>query len=159
MTKFALLALCTTLGVALAGSTGGSIQNGAFHVRAGATANLRFEFTLAKNVLFNRAGSSELSFTDPFTNKPVSVEVTRGEAYPSDPNDYFQRLEAITQKLSVPANAKPGVYPVKLEASMFLCEALLKVCYVDEASGAMEIRVGRSGRDQPVRLEYATPQR
>jgi hypothetical protein len=154
-----VFALCAALGIAIAGDTGGSIQKGQFYAMPGSSANLRFEFSLAKNVLFNRAGSSAISFTNPFTGKPVTLEVTRGEAYQADPKEYLQSLEPISAKLSVPANAKPGAYPVKVNAEVFLCEAVLKVCYVDEASGSMDLRVGASGRDTPVRLEYTAPQR
>ena len=122
-------------------------------------AALRFEFTLAQNVLLNLAGSSEISFLNPFTGKAVTLEVLKGEPYPSAPKDYLQRVEPIALKLEIPKNVKAGVYNVKLNAQMFLCEAVLKVCYLEDTPGSFEIRVGQTGRDTPVKLEYVRPQR
>ena len=62
-------------------------------------------------------------------------------------------------KLEIPKGAKAGVYSVKFIAEMFLCEAVLKVCYREETPGSFELRVAQTGPDTPVRLEYARPQR
>lgn len=137
----------------------GSISSGVFHASVDRVAAVRFEFTLAQHVLLNLAGSSEISFLNPFTGKEVTVEVSKGEPYPSAPKDYLQRLEPIALKLEIPKNAKAGVYNVKLTAQMFLCEAVLKVCYIEQTPGSFEIRVGQVGRDTPVKLEYVRPQR
>ena len=120
---------------------------------------MRFEFTLAQHVLLNLAGSSEISFLNPFTGKEVAVEVSKGQPYPAAPKDYLQRVEPIALKLEIPKNAKAGVYNVKLIAQVFLCEAVLKVCYIEETPGSFEIRVGRTGLDTAVKLEYVRPQR
>ena len=149
--------MVTTL--ALSGLGTGSASSGVFNTADNRAAALRFEFTLAQNVLFNRAGSSEITFLNPFSGKEVALEVSKGEPYPADPKDYLQRLEPIASKLEVPKGAKAGVYSVKFIAEMFLCEAVLKVCYLEETPGSFEIRVGQTGRDTPVKLEYARPQR
>lgn len=137
----------------------GSVSSGLFYPSADRVAALRFEFTLAQHVLLNLAGSSEIAFLNPFTGKEVTLEVSKGEPYPSAPTDYLQRLEPVASKLEIPKNAKPGVYNVKLIAQMFLCEAVLKVCYLEETAGSFELRVGQTGRDTPVKLEYVRPQR
>ncbi|NJK43374.1 MAG: hypothetical protein HC933_03140 [Pleurocapsa sp. SU_196_0] len=153
------LSLLALLSVAFAAPGTGTVISGQFNVAAGENANLRFEFKLAQHVLFNRAGSSLISFTNPFTNKPVELEVSKGKPYPNAPEDYLESLDALGAKLSVPAGTKAGVYRVSLEAEMFLCEGVLKVCYREVTAGKLEVRVGGSGRDVPVRLEFARPGR
>ena len=155
---FALLAL-SSLALTLAALNTGSAANGVFHASADRVATVRFEFKLAQNVLLNLAGSSEIAFLNPFTGKEVALEVSKGEPYPSAPKDYLQRLEPVAFKLEIPKNAKTGVYNVKLTAQMFLCEGVLKVCYVEQTPGNFEIRVGQNGPDTPVKLEYLRPQR
>ena len=143
----------------LAAPNTGTISSGVFHASSDRAAMLRFEFKLAQNVLFNRAGSSEISFINPFTGKDVALEVSKGEPYPPEPTDYLQRLDSISTKLEIPKSAKAGVYNVKLIADVFLCEAVLKVCYVEQTPGSFELRVSQRGRDTPVKLEYIRPQR
>ncbi len=145
--------------LAIATLNTGSISNGVFYASSDRAAALRFEFKLAQHVLFNRAGSSEISFLNPFTGKDVALEVTKGEPYPADPADYLQSLTPVVATLEIPKNAKAGVYNVKLIADVFLCEAILKVCYVEQTPGSFEIRVSQTGRDTPVKLEYIRPQR
>jgi hypothetical protein len=156
---FVALLAVSSLVVTVAAPNTGSATSGVFHASVERGANLRFEFKLAQNVLFNRAGSSEISFQNPFTGKEVAVEVSKGEPYPAAAKDYLQGLEPIALKLEVPKSAKAGVYNVKLVAQVFLCEAVLKVCYLEETAGSFELRVGQTGRDTPVRLEYVRPQR
>ena len=161
--SFFALFLCSSLGLAALAIAAlpntGSAVNGVFFANADRVANLRFEFNLAQHVLLNRAGSSEIAFLNPFTGKEVALEVAKGEPYPADAKNYLQRLEPIASKLEIPKGAKAGVYNVKLVAQMFLCEAVLKVCYLEETPGSFEIRVGQTGSDTPVKLEYARPQR
>lgn len=145
--------------LAIAAPNTGTISSGVFHASSDRAAVLRFEFKLAQNVLFNRAGSSEISFINPFTGKDVALEVSKGEPYPPEPTDYLQRLDSISTKLEIPKSAKAGVYNVKLIADVFLCEAVLKVCYVEQTPGSFELRVSQRGRDTPVKLEYIRPQR
>jgi hypothetical protein len=154
-----LVALLFVSAVALATPSTGTITPGAFHVKVGETANLRFEFKLERNVLFNKGGTSIVSFTNPFTKKAVELEVSKGAPYKNDPENYLETLEPLAAKLSVPVGTRAGLYSVSLEAEMFLCEGVLKVCYRDVTSGKLEIRVGQSGKDAPVILEYLRPQR
>lgn len=149
----------TVATLAIATLNTGSASSGVFYPNAERVTNLRFEFTLAQSVLFNRAGSSEITFLNPFSGKEVALEVSKGEPYPADAADYLQRLDPIAAKLEIPKNAKSNVYNVKFVAQMFLCEAVLKVCYVEQTLGSFEIRVGRTGSDAAVKLEYARPQR
>ena len=145
--------------LAVAAPNTGSVSSGVFNASVDRVAAVRFEFTLAQHVLLNLAGSSEISFLNPFTGKEVAVEVSKGQPYPAAPKDYLQRVEPIALKLEIPKNAKAGVYNVKLIARVFLCEAILKVCYIEETPGSFEIRVGRTGLDTAVKLEYVRPQR
>jgi hypothetical protein len=154
-----VVALLFVTAVALAAPSTGTVAPGVFHVKTGDTATLRFEFKLERNVLFNKGGSSLISFTNPFTKKPVELEVSKGAAYKNDPENYLETLDPIQAKLLVPAGTKAGVYNVNLEAEMFLCEGILKVCYRDVTSGKLEIRVAQTGKDVPVILEYQRPQR
>jgi hypothetical protein len=155
-----LLAALLLSAVAFAANTG-SVTPGTFYAKPGETANLRFEFKLSQGVLFNRAGSSNISFTNPFTGKPVELEISKGTVYAKDPADYFESLEPLVAKLSVPSNAKPGVYPVQLEAEMFLCDGVIKVCYREVVPGKLELRLGQAqaGKDAPVLLEFVRAQR
>ena len=154
----ALLAL-SSLTLTSATLNTGSAASGVFHAAGDRTATLRFEVKLAPNVLLNLAGSSEIGFLSPFTGKEVTLEVKNGEPYPDAPKDYLQRDEPVALKLEIPKAAKRGVYNVKVVAQMFLCEAVLKVCYIEETPASFELRVGTVGRDTPVKLEYVKPQR
>ena len=149
----------TVTTLAVGGSDTGSISGGVFYPSVNGLAALRFEFKLAQHVLFNRAGSSEIRYVAPFGDQEAVLDVSDGEPYPSAPKDYLQRLDPITVRLKIPQNAKTGVYNVKLIARIFLCEGVLKVCYFEETPGSFEIRVGQTGRDTPVKLEYVRPQR
>jgi hypothetical protein len=157
MKKFLLLLIFAA--VALAAPNTGTVTPGAFYAKAGESATLRFEFKLAAGVLFNRAGSSLITVENPFTKKALELEIVKGTPYPKEPDDYFETLEPLSGKIAVPAGTKPGVYPVKLSAEMFLCDGVMKVCYRDLTEGKLELRVAQTGKDAPVILEYARPQR
>ncbi len=154
-----LIALTFILGAAMAApTTGTNIKSGTFFATAGTDAKVRFEFKLETNLLFNRAGSSTLTLETPWNKKPIELEVEKGAPYKDAPDEYHSTLEPVNTAIRVPVGTKAGTYPIKVSSETFLCDNIIKVCYIDRATGSLEIRVG-AGKDVPVQVEFSRPAR
>jgi hypothetical protein len=151
-------ALIVLFGLALAAPSSTTLKSGVFFAAAGTDAKLRFEFKFGSELLFNRAGASSLSLETPWTKKPVELVLEKGLPYKDLPDEYLSTLEPIVAVVRVPVGTKAGVYLVKLTSEVFLCDNLIKVCYIDRAAGSLEIRVG-AGKDVPVLVEFNRPNR
>lgn len=145
-------------GLALAAPSGATLKSGVFFAAAGSDAKVRFEFKFEPNLLFNRAGSSSLSLETPWNKKPIELELQKGTPYKDAPDEYHTALEPVTALVRVPVGTKAGTYPIKISAEVFLCDNLSKVCYIDRASGSLEVRVG-TGKDLPMQIEFSRPTR
>ncbi len=153
-----LLALIMLLGFALAAPSSTSFRSGVFFALAGADAKVRFEFKFGSELLFNRAGSSTLLLETPWSKKPVELLLEKGAPYKDLPDEYLSSLEPVVTAIRVPVGTKAGVYPMKLSSEVFLCDNLIKVCFIDRATSSLEIRVG-AGKDVPVIVEFIRPNR
>jgi hypothetical protein len=145
-------------GFALAAPSSTSFKSGVFFALAGSDALLRFDFKFEPNLLFNRAGSSSLVLETPWSKKPVELVLDKGVPFKDLPDEYLVGLDSVVAALRVPVGTKAGVYPIKLSAEVFLCDNLIKVCFIDKASGVFEVRVG-SGKDVPVSVLFSRPNR
>ena len=146
------------LGFALAAPSSTTLKSGVFFAAAGADAKLRFEFKFGSELLFNRAGSSTLLLETPWSKKPVELLLEKGLPYKELPDEYLSSLEPVMAAIRVPSGTKAGVYPIKLSSEVFLCDNVIKVCFIDRATGSLEIRVG-AGKDVPVVVEFVRPTR
>ena len=153
-----IVALILLLGLALAAPNSTLLKSGVFFASAGADAKLRFEFKFGSELLFNRAGSSTLSLETPWSKKPVQLVLEKGLPFKDLPDEYHVSLEPVMAAVRVPVGTKAGVYLVKLSSEVFLCDNLIKVCFIDRATGSLEIRVG-VGKDVPVVVEFNRPNR
>lgn len=151
-------ALALLLGVTLAAPSSTSLKSGVFFASAGADAKVRFEFKFGTELLFNRAGSSTLSLETPWSKKPVELVLEKGVPFKDLPDEYHVSLEPVVAAIRVPTGTKAGAYPIKLTSEVFLCDNIIKVCFIDRATGSLEIRVG-VGKDVPVVVEFVRPNR
>jgi hypothetical protein len=152
------LALMVLLGVALAAPKSTLLKSGVFFASAGADAKVRFEFKFGSELLFNRAGSSTLTLETPWAKKPVEIVLEKGMPFKELPDEYHVSLEPVAAAIRVPVGTKAGVYPIKLTSEIFLCDNVIKVCFIDKATGSLEIRVG-VGKDVPMVIELNRPNR
>ncbi len=146
------------LGFALAAPSSTTFKSGVFFASAGTDAKVRFEFKFEANLLFNRAGESIISLETPWAKKPLEIKVEKGTPYKELPEEYHTALEPVAMAVRVPSGTKAGIYPIKLSSEVFLCDNQIKVCYIDRATGLLEIRVG-TGKDVPVSVEFNRPNR
>ncbi len=150
------LSVLAVLGFALAAPSSTTFKSGVFFAVAGADAKVRFEFKFEPNLLFNRAGESIISLETPWAKKPIEIIVEKGTPYKELPEEYHTALEPVATAVRVPVGTKAGVYPIKLVSEVFLCDNVIKVCYIDRATGLLEIRVG-TGKDVAVAVEFFRP--
>ncbi len=151
-------ALIILLGFALAAPSSTTLKSGVFFAAAGTDAKVRFEFKFGSELLFNRAGSSTLLLETPWSKKPVELVLEKGLPYKDLPDEYHVSLEPVVAAVRVPVGTKAGIYLVKLTSEVFLCDNVIKVCFIDRATGSLEIRVG-VGKDVPVVVEFVRPTR
>lgn len=142
--------------LALAISSLAAPSPGVSFARPGATAIVRLELKPDPDVLFNRNGPSLIRVVGPF-GKAFEQRLPRGTPYPQDPKNYDSRVPTISFRIPVPKNAKPGAYTVKLEAALFLCDAVQHICYRTTPKLETVIEVGQDGREQDALLELARP--
>ena len=150
------LALIVVFGVSLAAPSSTSLKSGVFFASAGADAKLRFEFKFGAELLFNRAGTSTLNLETPWAKKPIELVLEKGAPFKDLPDEYLSTLEPVVTAIRVPIGTKAGVYPIKLTSEVFLCDNFIKVCFIDRATGSLEIRVG-VGKDVPMVVEFVRP--
>lgn len=146
-----LFLLVSSLSAGLAGSS-----QGVSHAQPGGVAIIKLELKPDPDVLLNRLGPSRIRVSNPF-GKPLEAEVPKGTPWPQEPNAYDQAVPPLTFRLNLPNKAKPGVYPVRLEAELFLCDAVKHVCYRANLTSTVTILVGSRGQDQAAVLELKKP--
>jgi hypothetical protein len=142
---FFLLALGLTVGLA------GSSQ-GVSHAQPGGVAIIKLEIKPDSDVLFNRLGPSRIRVSNPF-GKPLEAGLPQGTPWPQEPGIYDQSVPPLTFRLNLPANTRPGAYPVRLEAELFLCHAIKHVCYRSNLTSSVTLRVGSQGQDRAAVIE------
>jgi hypothetical protein len=146
MHKILTLALIASLGTALALS---SSNLGVTYARPGEVALVKLEVQNAPNVLFNRKGTTTFQLSNPF-GAALTQGLPNGVKDRTEPDVYYSSLKPLEFKLKVPKTAKPGVYPLSLEVSFYLCDTNLRVCYAEKALAKAELRVGKIGKAAPI---------
>jgi hypothetical protein len=146
---FFLLALGLTVGLA------GSSQ-GVSHAQPGGVAIIKLELKPDSDVLLNRLGPSRIRVLNPF-GKALEAGLPKGTPWPQEPETYDQSVPPLAFRLNLPGNTKPGAYPVRIEAELFLCDAVKHVCYRSNLTSSVTLRVGSQGQDQAAVLELKKP--
>lgn len=141
-----MMVLCSSLGMvfALSSSTAGVV-----YAKPNTVATIKLEVQNAKNVLFNRKGTTTFSLSNPF-GKTVTLGLPAGVKDTIDPEVYYSSIKPLTFKISVPKTAKAGMYPLELKIDFYLCDTNIRVCYKETALAKIELRVGQTGKNTPV---------
>ncbi len=126
-----------------------SSNAGIVYAKPNTVATIKLEVQNAKNVLFNRKGTTTFSLSNPF-GKAVTLGLPNGVKDAVDPEVYYSSLKSLEFKINVPKTAKIGIYPLKLEVDFYLCDTNVRVCYKETALAKAELRVGQAGKNMPI---------
>ncbi len=141
-----MLVLTSSLGLALALS---SSNAGVVYARPNTVATVKLEVQNAKNVLFNRKGTTTFSLSNPF-GKALILGLPGGVKDTIDPEVYYSSIKPLLFNINVPKTAKAGIYPLELKVDFYLCDTNVRVCYKEAALAKAELRVGQTGKSTPV---------
>jgi hypothetical protein len=144
--KSIITILISSLGVAFALS---SSNAGVIFVKPNSVAIIKLEVQNAKNVLFNRKGTTTFTLSNPF-GKTITTGLSAGIKDTTEPEVYYSSIKPLEFKIQIPKTAKAGIYPLKLEVDFYLCDTNLRVCYKETALAKAELRVGQTGKSTPI---------
>ena len=144
--KLVVAGLVSSLGVALALS---SSTVGVVYAKPNTVVTVKLEVQNAKNVLFNRKGTTTFKLSNPF-GQAISLGLPAGVKDAIDPEVYYSSIKPLEFNISVPKTAKAGIYPLKLEVDFYLCDTNIRVCYKETALAKAELRVGQTGASTPI---------
>ena len=144
--KLVVAGLVSSLGVALALS---SSNVGVVYAKPNTVVTVKLEVQNAKNVLFNRKGTTTFKLSNPF-GQAISLGLPAGVKDAIDPEVYYSSIKPLAFNISVPKTAKAGIYPLKLEVDFYLCDTNIRVCYKETALAKAELRVGQTGASTPI---------
>jgi hypothetical protein len=138
--------LISGIGMALALS---SSNAGIVYAKPNTVAVVKLEVQNAKNVLFNRKGTTTFNLSNPF-GKTLILGLPAGVKDTIDPEVYYSSIKPLEFKINVPKTAKAGIYPLKLEVEFYLCDTNIRVCYKETALAKAELRVGQTGSNTAI---------
>jgi hypothetical protein len=124
-------------------------NTGVIFVKPNSVAIIKLEVQNAKNVLFNRKGTTTFSLSNPF-GKTITTGLPAGVKDTTEPEVYYSSIKPLEFKIQIPKTAKAGTYPLKLEVDFYLCDTSLRVCYKETALAKAELRVGQTGKSTPI---------
>jgi hypothetical protein len=124
-------------------------NTGVIFAKPNSVATVKLEVLNAKNVLFNRKGTTTFTLSNPF-GKTLTLGLPAGVKDAVDPEVYYSSIKPLEFKINVPKTAKAGIYPLKLEVDFYLCDTNVRVCYKETALAKAELRVGQTGKGTPV---------
>ena len=148
------LAILFALGVALAAPNNTS---GLSFAQPGTAALVQLELRPVDGVIFNRLGPSAVRLENPFKPSETLSVGLNGTPWAGDPEHYFGTVKPLEFRLTVPSNTKPGTYPLKLEAELYLCNSAIRVCFRSLFKALAELRVGSSGDSRAAVIEVGLP--
>jgi hypothetical protein len=144
--KTIMLVFISSFGLAFALS---SSKAGIVYAKPNTVATIKLEVQNAKNVLFNRRGTTTFSLSNPF-GKTITTGLPAGIKDTTEPEVYYSSIKPLEFKISVPKTAKAGIYPLELKVEFYLCDTNLRVCYKETALAKAELRVGQIGKNTPI---------
>lgn len=144
--KIFTAAFIAGIGIALALS---SSNTGIVYAKPNTVATIKLEVQNAKNVLFNRKGTTTFNLSNPF-GQAITLGLPAGVKDTTDPEVYYSSIQPLEFKISVPKTAKVGMYPLELKVEFYLCDTNIRVCYKETALAKIELRVGQIGKNMPV---------
>jgi hypothetical protein len=144
--KMIMLGLLSSLGMVYALS---SSNAGIVYAKPNSVALVKLEVQNAKNVLFNRKGTTTFSLSNPF-GKALTLGLPAGVKDTTEPEVYYSSIKPLEFKIPIPKTAKAGIYPLELKVDFYLCDTNVRVCYKETALAKAELRVGQTGKNTPV---------
>lgn len=126
-----------------------SSNAGVIFAKPNTVATVKLEVQNAKNVLFNRKGTTTFKLSNPF-GQAISLGLPAGVKDAVDPEVYYSSIKPLEFKIPVPKTAKAGIYPLTLEVDFYLCDTNIRVCYKETALAKAELRVGQTGKNTPI---------
>ena len=138
-------------------SLSGSNSDGVVYVQPGTQAQIGLEISTAPGLVINRKNPPVVTLLNPFEPGVLLTAAVTGEPWATDPETYLVRLDPVVWTLSVPATAKPGVYPLTIEADVSLCDTALGVCFTEYRELAVTLRLGAAGSDKAAKMRLSTP--
>jgi hypothetical protein len=153
----ALVLCCSGLALALAALS--KIAAGLNFTNPGETAVVRLEFTQAQGLWLNLRADSVITLEHPFAKKPLVITIKKGKAASKDPEHYLESIDPLELKIRVPKSAKAGIYDLKLEAQVFVCDAQSEQCFIQNLEGNTVLKVGETGKNQAVMVSLEKPKR
>ncbi len=137
--------------VATGATLGGWVASntGIVYAKPNSVATIKLEVQNAKNVLFNRKGTTTFSLSNPF-GKALTLGLPEGVKDAIDPEVYYSSIKPLEFKINVPKSAKAGIYPLELKLNFYLCDTNIRVCYKETALAKIELRVGQTGKNMPI---------
>jgi hypothetical protein len=144
--KVVMAGLLSSFGVAFALS---SSNAGIVYAKPNSVVIVKLEVQNAKNVLFNRKGTTTFKLSNPF-GQAVTTGLPAGVRDAIDPEVYYSSIKPLEFKMNIPRTAKAGIYPLKLEVDFYLCDTNVRVCYKETALAKAELRVGQAGKNTPI---------
>jgi hypothetical protein len=144
--KVFVVGLISSIGITLALS---SSNAGVVYAKPNSVTVIKLEVQNAKNVLFNRKGTTSFKLSNPF-GKALTLGLPTGVKDTIDPEVYYSSIKPLEFKINVPKTAKAGIYPLRLEVDFYLCDTNIRVCYKETALAKAELRVGQTGKNTPI---------
>jgi hypothetical protein len=138
--KVIVIGLLSSLGMVFALS---SSNAGMVYAKPNSVAVVKLEVQNAKNLLFNRKGTTTFSLSNPF-GLPTGIKDS------TEPDVYYSSIKPLEFKIAIPKTAKAGIYPLELNVDFYLCDTNVRVCYKESALAKIELRVGQTGKNTPV---------
>ncbi len=131
-----------------------SFSQGIFYAQPGQKVEVRLELGLPPEFALQKR--TQFWLEHPFVSGKILELKPSGQSWTQDPAHYLQTLEPLVWKLSVPATAKTGSYPIKIRALVFACNKALGVCQKHELTATGQVLVGKTGQAQVLKLELPT---
>ncbi len=144
--KVIVIGLLSSLGMVFALS---SSNAGMVYAKPNSVAVVKLEVQNAKNLLFNRKGTTTFSLSNPF-GKAITLGLPTGIKDSTEPDVYYSSIKPLEFKIAIPKTAKAGIYPLELNVDFYLCDTNVRVCYKESALAKIELRVGQTGKNTPV---------
>ncbi|WP_188960371.1 hypothetical protein [Deinococcus aquiradiocola] len=122
----------------------------ALAVAAGGSVTVRVQVPPVAGLTFSRAAPADLTVTTPWG---VHAGRWRGGAlYAPDPQHYWSRLNAAAVSVPVPPGTPAGTYPVRVNATLYVCDQRAHLCSVRPAQASGSVRVGPGAPGSTVTL-------
>jgi hypothetical protein len=77
----------------------------------------------------------------------------KGLPWEQKPELYWDRLEPIKWKWSVPSDTQPGIYPFVISSELALCNYDIGICYLEPIELKGNFNVSKQQENKPLKLQ------